>query len=100
CVLRWEDEADMLAMANASPYGLGGGVWTRDIYRAQRLARSINTGIVWINRYYNFFPGQPLGGVKESGFGREGCLETLDHYTQIKSIVFDERQGPLGLFGA
>jgi acyl-CoA reductase-like NAD-dependent aldehyde dehydrogenase len=58
----------------------------------------MQTGTVWINRYYNFVPGQPLGGYKESGFGREGCLETLDHYTQIKAVIVELKQGPLGLY--
>jgi acyl-CoA reductase-like NAD-dependent aldehyde dehydrogenase len=98
CVIPWKDDQDVLAMANASPYGLGGGVWTHDITRAHEFARGMQTGTVWINRYYNFVPGQPLGGYKESGFGREGCLETLDHYTQIKAVIVELKQGPLGLY--
>lgn len=98
CVIPWRDENEVLQMANSSPYGLGGAVWTQDVTRAHSFARSMATGTVWINRYYNFFPGQPLGGFKESGFGREGCLETLDHYTQLKAVVLDMNRGPLGVY--
>jgi aldehyde dehydrogenase len=98
CVIPWSDDAEVLEMANASPYGLGGAVWTQDVTRAHQFARSMQTGTVWINRYYNFVPGQPLGGYKESGFGRENCLETLDHYTQIKAVILDLKRGPLGIY--
>ena len=72
---------------NDTDYGLGGGVWTKDLTRAHRFAREMQTGTVWINRYYNFVPGQPLGGFKQSGFGRENCAETLNHYTQTKAVI-------------
>jgi aldehyde dehydrogenase len=87
CILGWNDEEEVLRLANASSYGLGGGVWTRDLQRAHYFAREMQTGTVWVNRYYNFVPGQPLGGYKESGFGRENSYETLYHYTQTKSVV-------------
>lgn len=89
CVIRWNDEADMLRQVNDVEYGLGGGIWTNDLRRAHRLARGMETGMIWINRYYNFKPGMPTGGYKQSGFGREQCLETLDHYTVTKSVVIN-----------
>lgn len=89
CVFRWEDEADMLRMANDVEYGLGGGIWTADLRRAHRLARGLETGMIWVNKYYNFKPGMPTGGYKQSGFGREQCIETLDHYTVVKSVVIN-----------
>ncbi|WP_200863537.1 aldehyde dehydrogenase family protein [Paraburkholderia kururiensis] len=98
CVLPWSDDQEVLDMANASPYGLGGGVWTNNLERAQNFARSMDTGTVWVNRYYNFVPGQPLGGFKQSGFGREGCYESLDHYTQLKAVVIAGRAAPMGLY--
>lgn len=98
CVLRWEDDEEVIRMANESSYGLGGGVWTRDINRAHNMAGRMETGTVWINRYFNMMPGQPLGGYKESGFGREGCLETLDHYTQLKAVIMNFDEGTLGLY--
>jgi acyl-CoA reductase-like NAD-dependent aldehyde dehydrogenase len=100
CVLGWRDEHEVLEAANASDYGLGGGVWTRDLTRAHRFAREMQTGTVWINRYYNFQPGQPLGGYKQSGFGRENSRETLMHYSQAKAVVVNLKEGPLGLFQA
>jgi acyl-CoA reductase-like NAD-dependent aldehyde dehydrogenase len=86
-VLRWRDEAEMLKLVNDVEYGLGGGIWTSDLRRAHRVARGMQTGMIWINRYYNFKNGMPTGGYKQSGFGRESCVETLDHYTVTKSVV-------------
>ena len=88
-VTTWSDEEDMLRQANNTVYGLACGIWTRDLNRAHRLARSMDVGMIWINRYYNFKPGMPLGGFKQSGFGREGCLETLQHYTQAKAVIIN-----------
>jgi acyl-CoA reductase-like NAD-dependent aldehyde dehydrogenase len=99
CVLDWNDDDEVLRLANESPYGLGGGVWTRDLTRAHRFAREMQTGTVWVNRYYNFVPGQPLGGYKESGFGRENTAETIFHYTQTKAVVINLQEGPIGLYG-
>ncbi len=98
CILGWRDEDEVLALANDTDYGLGGGVWTRDLTRAHRFAREMQTGTVWINRYYNFVPGQPLGGFKQSGFGRENTFETLLHYTQSKAVIVNLAEGPLGLY--
>jgi len=98
CVLGWREDEEVLEAANDSDYGLGGGVWTSNITRAHRFARAMETGTVWINRYYNFLPGQPLGGYKQSGFGRENCTETLMHYTQAKAVVVNLKEGPIGLF--
>lgn len=88
-VIRWKDEAEMLKQANDTEYGLAGGIWTNDLTRAHRIARGLETGMIWVNRYYNFKPGMPLGGYKQSGFGREGCLETLSHYTLTKAVVIN-----------
>ena len=98
CVIPWESEDEVISMANDSPYGLGGGLWTTDLGRAHRMAREMETGTIWINRYYNFVPGLPLGGYKQSGFGREGSLTTLNHYTQSKAVVINLDEGPLGMF--
>jgi acyl-CoA reductase-like NAD-dependent aldehyde dehydrogenase len=100
CILGWRDEDEVLALANDTDYGLGGGVWTKDLTRAHRFAREMQTGTVWINRYYNFVPGQPLGGFKQSGFGRENCAETLNHYTQTKAVIVNLTEGPIGLYQA
>lgn len=97
-VLSWNDEDEMMKMANATNYGLAGGVWTRDISRAHRIARKLETGTVWINRYYNLKANMPLGGYKQSGFGREFSHEVLNHYTQTKSVVVNLQEGRTGMF--
>ena len=88
-ITTWTDENDMLRQANDTVYGLACGIWTRNLNRAHRIARSMDVGMIWVNRYYNFKPGMPLGGFKQSGFGREGCLETLQHYTQAKGVILN-----------
>jgi acyl-CoA reductase-like NAD-dependent aldehyde dehydrogenase len=81
---RSEDEA--LAIANDVEYGLGGGLWTRDLSRAHRLARAIRSGMVWINSYKRVNPGSPFGGTGLSGYGREMGFEAIHEYTEPKSI--------------
>jgi aldehyde dehydrogenase len=88
-VIRWNDEDEMLRQVNDVEYGLGGGVWTNDLRRAHRLARAMQTGMIWVNKYYNFKPGMPTGGYKQSGFGREMSMHALEHYTQVKSVWVD-----------
>lgn len=98
-VLTWRDDADVIRMANDSIYGLGGGLWTRNLSRAHRMACALETGTIWVNRYYNFLGGMPIGGYKQSGFGREFGQEVLSHYTLTKSVVINLSEGPMGVFG-
>lgn len=72
--------------ANATPYGLAAGVWTKDISRAHRLAGLLQAGTVWVNCYSQFDPASPFGGYKQSGFGREMGHEALEHYLETKSV--------------
>lgn len=97
-LITWKDEDDVVAQANDSPYGLGGGVWSKDITEANRLARDLDTGCVWINRYYNMRPGIPMGGFKMSGFGREASRDVLHNYTIRKSVVISTDDKPQGIF--
>ncbi|MFB6172655.1 MAG: aldehyde dehydrogenase [Haloarculaceae archaeon] len=85
-VFRWTDYEEMMALANDVEYGLAAGVVTDDVERANRAARDVEAGYVWVNTYHELVPGLPFGGYKQSGTGREVGLETLDHYTQTKTI--------------
>jgi acyl-CoA reductase-like NAD-dependent aldehyde dehydrogenase len=87
-ILRWRDYEQMIQQANDVIYGLAAGVWTNDLRRAHETARRLQAGMVWINCYFHFKSGAPIGGYKKSGFGREAGLETLKyHYSQTKSMV-------------
>ncbi|MBQ4833457.1 betaine-aldehyde dehydrogenase [Pseudoalteromonas sp. MMG010] len=85
-VLVFEDEDDVIKRANATHLGLAAGVFTQDIKRAHRVIHQLQAGICWINAYGNSPAEMPVGGYKQSGIGRENGVETLDHYTQTKSI--------------
>ncbi len=97
-VIRFKKEEEVIAMANDSPYGLGGAVWTKDIYRALRVARAIETGRMWVNTYNQIPEGAPFGGYKESGIGRETHKVMLEHYTQMKNIMINLNQAPSGFY--
>ncbi|WP_343046837.1 aldehyde dehydrogenase family protein [Sphingomonas chungangi] len=86
-VIAWDDEAAMLGEVNDSRYGLAGAVWSNDIRQAHRIAREMQTGVVWVNTYYNLPRGMPVGGYKQSGFGRELSWDILRDYTHTKSVV-------------
>ena len=85
-VLSFDDEDEVLRRANDTNYGLSGAVFTRDFARAHRVANAIEAGNVWINSYNDLPPSIPFGGYKQSGYGRENGLVTLDHFTQWKTI--------------
>jgi acyl-CoA reductase-like NAD-dependent aldehyde dehydrogenase len=97
-VIKFHDEDEVIAMANDNEYGLSGGVWTRDINRAIRVSRAIETGRMWVN-IYNVVPeGAPFGGYKASGFGRETHKVILEHYTQMKNIMINLAEAPTGFY--
>jgi aldehyde dehydrogenase (NAD+) len=98
-VMKFSDEKEAIKLANDSEYGLGSAIWTKDHARALRVAKQIQAGIVMINSPFSAFPGTPFGGYKQSGFGRELCVETLDLYTETKSILSYYGSRPLNPFG-
>jgi len=85
-VARFRTDEEALALANATEYGLGSGLWTRDLARAHRFGRDIRSGMVWINAYKRVNPGSPFGGVGASGQGREMGFEAMRQYTEPKSV--------------
>jgi aldehyde dehydrogenase (NAD+)/betaine-aldehyde dehydrogenase len=86
-VIPFEDEAEAVKLANDVQYGLVATVWTGDPGRGHRLARQIKAGTIGINCPNTAFPGLPFGGYKQSGFGRENALETLEMYLETKSVL-------------
>ncbi len=85
-ITRFKDEAEVVQVANSTMYGLGGGLWTRDLQRAHRVAAAIRSGMVWINTYKRVNPNSPFGGVGQSGYGRDLGLESIQEYTYPKSV--------------
>lgn len=97
-VIKFKTEEEVIAMANDSVYGLGGAVWTRDINRAIRVSRGVETGRMWVNTYNQIPSGAPFGGYKQSGIGRETHKVILEHYTQKKNIMINLNETPSGFY--
>ena len=97
-VATFEDEAEALSIANDTLYGLGAGVWTRDINRAYRFGREIQAGRVWTNCYHLYPAHAAFGGYKQSGIGRETHKMMLDHYQQTKNLLVSYSPKALGFF--
>lgn len=97
-ITTFKDEAEAIAIANDSIYGLGAGVWTRDINRAYRVGRAIKAGRVWTNCYHLYPAHAAFGGYKKSGIGRETHKMMLDHYQQTKNLLVSYSTQPLGFF--
>ncbi|KYG26147.1 aldehyde dehydrogenase family protein [Priestia endophytica] len=98
-IMKFSDEKEAIKLANDTEFGLGSALWTKDGARATRVANQIQAGIVMVNCPFSAFPGTPFGGYKQSGFGRELCIETLDLYTETKSIISYYGSRPLNPFG-
>ena len=84
--LTFHDEDEAVALANATPYGLAGAVWTKDVHRAHRLAARIRAGTIWVNAYRVVAPSVPFGGFGWSGLGRENGIDAVDEYLENKSV--------------
>ncbi|MBJ7551337.1 aldehyde dehydrogenase family protein [Marinomonas ostreistagni] len=97
-VTTFKDEAEALAIANDTEFGLGAGVWTRDTNLAYRMGRGIEAGRVWMNCYHQYPAHAAFGGYKKSGVGRETHKMMLDHYQQTKNMLVSYDINPLGFF--
>jgi len=97
-VTTFKDEAEALKIANDTEFGLGAGLWTRDMNRAYRMGRGIQAGRVWTNCYHHYPAHAAFGGYKKSGVGRETHKMMLDHYQQTKNILVSYDVNPLGFF--
>lgn len=86
CALKFRTEAEAIAMANATDYGLTAAIWTRDLQRSLRVMRALQAGVVWINSPGQHYVGTPFGGWKDSGVGGEECLQELYSYSQVKAV--------------
>lgn len=97
-VTRFSNIEEAIAIANDTPYGLGGGVWSRNGNNAYRMGRALQAGRVWTNCYHVYPAHAAFGGYKGSGFGRENHKMMLDHYQQTKNLLVSYDEKPLGLF--
>jgi aldehyde dehydrogenase len=98
CVTTFKDEAEAIEIANDTLYGLGAGVWTRDMHQAYQVSRAVEAGRVWVNCYHAYPAHAPFGGYKKSGIGRETHKMMLDHYRQTKNMLISYDKNALGFF--
>ena len=90
----FDSEPEAIALANDVPYGLSATVWTEDLSRSMRMADQLQAGVIWINTWLNRDLQTPFGGVKASGVGREGGLESLRFFTEPKNVCIQYPSSP------
>jgi len=96
-IMKFKDEKELIAKANDTAYGLAAGIWTRDIDKAIRFAKSVEAGTVWVNTYRSPSMMSPAGGYKDSGYGKHNGFEAMREFTKLKSVIIDysgESQDP------
>lgn len=98
CVTKFKTDEEAMQIANDTLYGLGAGVWTRDVHRAYRFGRGIQAGRVWTNCYHLYPAHATFGGYKQSGIGRENHLKMLEHYQQTKNMLVSYDKKAMGFF--
>ena len=97
-IIPFKDEADAIEIANATPYGLAAAVWSRDIFRAFRVVKSLEAGIIWVNHMQPTFVEAPWGGYKASGFGRELGHWGVEEYLETKQVFINLDEKPIGWY--
>jgi betaine-aldehyde dehydrogenase len=97
-VIPFADEADAIRIANATPYGLAAAVWTRDIFKAFRVVKALEAGVVWVNHMQPTFVEAPWGGMKASGFGRELGHWGVEEYLETKQVFINLDEKPIGWY--
>jgi aldehyde dehydrogenase (NAD+) len=88
-IIPFDTEEEAISIANGTPFGLASGIWTKDLSRAMRVIRAMESGVVWVNTYRMVATQAPFGGRKESGFGRERGEEGLAEFTTVKNVMID-----------
>ena len=94
-VIPFEDETEIIELANSTDYGLAAGIWVKDVARAHRVAKAIRAGIVWVNTYRSISPIAAIGGSGLSGYGREGGMDAIQEYMQDKTIWINTSSEPI-----
>lgn len=97
-VIPFDSEEDAVRIANDTPYGLAGAVWTRDVFKGLRVLKAMRAGILWLNTYHPTYTEAPWGGYKESGFGRELGVWGIENYLETKQININLTEAPLGWY--
>jgi aldehyde dehydrogenase (NAD+) len=95
-IIGFEDEEEAVEIGNDVIYGLAAGVWTRDIGRAIRMSKALKAGMVWVNTYRAYSFAVPIGGMKQSGMGRESGIEAINDYLETKSVMISTASGLAG----
>ena len=94
-IMRFKDEAEALALANDTEFGLAAGIWTRDNARVHRMSKAVQAGIIWVNTYRAVSPMGAIGGYKASGYGRESGIDGVKDYTQLKTVWINTSSEPM-----